>query len=166
MTSYETSSGSTPLELPPTPGHAPKLRAKRLRLAELRSANGARTILGTVLGILLIITWVANNPAFQSGSNPSDWKQQLSAAGLKNTMNNSDTKGAPQQAVVNGWYANDIAVIQASQNSYIADSSERNGNLLVLIGFGIAGELVIRGLAAAGFGGTKSKPIQAPGGIR
>lgn len=166
MTTYETSNANAGPDVPPTPDHAPQLKVKRLRLAKLRSANGARIILGSVLGILMLITWLANNPAFQSGSSPSDWKSELSAASLKNTMNNGETKGAPQQSVVNGWYANDLASIEASQNSYIAASSARNGNLLVLIGVGVAGELVIRGLAGAGPRGRKSKPIQGLGEVR
>lgn len=166
MTTYDTSCGSAAPELPPTPDHAPRLKAKRLKLTKLRSANGARIILGTVLGILLIITWLANNPALQSGSSPSDWQSELSAASLKKSMNNGEAQGAPQQSVVNGWYANDIAVVQAAQNSYIAGSSTRNGNLLALIGLGIAGELVIRGLDGSGLIRMKPRPIQEAEGAR
>jgi hypothetical protein len=148
MTTYETSNGNTVPEVPPTPTHAPRLEGKRLKLAKLRSANGARIILGAVLGLLLIITWIVNNPAM-SGSSPSDWKSELSAADVKNTMNNGETKGAPQQTVVNGWYANDIAAVTAAQNTYIAAGSMPNGNLLALIGLGVAGELIIRGMERA-----------------
>jgi hypothetical protein len=144
MTTYETSNGNAVPAVPPTPDHAPRLKKKRLKLMTLRSANGARIILGSVMGLLLIITWIANNPAI-SGSSPSDWKSELSAADLKNTMNNGETKGAPQQTVVNGWYANDIAAVTAAQNTYIAASSARNGNLFALLGVGVAGELIIRG---------------------
>jgi hypothetical protein len=154
MTTYETSSGSAATELPPTPDHAPQLTAKRLKLSKLRSANGARGILGAILGLLLLITWLAGNPSFQSGGSPSDWKSELSAADLKNTMNNGETKGAPQQTVVNGWYANDIAAVTAAQNTYIAASSTRNGNLLALIALGIAGELIIRGAESSRRRGT------------
>ncbi|MCB5275850.1 hypothetical protein BJG92_03404 [Arthrobacter sp. SO5] len=149
MTTYETSNAIAGPDVPPAPDHALKLKAKRLRLAKLRSANSARIILGSVLGILMLITWLANNPAFQSGSSPSDWKSELNAADLKNTMNNGETKGAPQQTVVNGWYANDIAAVSAAQNTYIAASSARNGNLLMLLGIGVAGELIIRGAERA-----------------
>ncbi|WP_427007322.1 hypothetical protein [Pseudarthrobacter sp. H2] len=149
MTTYETLNESAAPDVPPTPDHAPRLKSKRLKLAKLRSANGARIILGAVLGILLIITWIANNPAIHSGSSPSDWRSDLAQAAVKNTLNAGDTKGAPQQTVVNGWYLNDIAVVQAAQNSYIAGSSMRNGNLLALIGLGVAGELIIRGVERA-----------------
>lgn len=99
-----------------------------------------------MLGLTLIITWLANNPAFHGGSSPSDWTSDLAKAAVKNQLNAGETKGAPQQSVVNGWYLNDIAVVEAAQNSYIAGSSMRNGNLLVLIGLGVAGELIIRGV--------------------
>lgn len=148
MTTYETTNGNAVPDVPPTPDHAPQLKAKRLKLVKLRSANGARIILGSVLGLLLIITWIVNNPAM-SGTSPSDWKSELTAADVKNTMNNGETKGAPQQTVVNGWYANDIAAVTAAQNTYIATSSVRNGNLLTLLGFGVAGELIIRGAERA-----------------
>ncbi|CAM3307173.1 hypothetical protein PSET11_03240 [Arthrobacter ulcerisalmonis] len=144
MTTYE-SSNVVP-ELPPTPDHAPQLKAKRLKLLKLRSTNGARIILGSILGVLMIITWIANNPAIHSGSDPSDWKADLAEAAVTNELNAGETKGAAQQSVVNGWYLNDVAVVQAAQNSYIAGSSMRNGNLLTLLGLGVAGELIIRGV--------------------
>jgi hypothetical protein len=132
--------------VPPTPDHSPQATAAPRRFAKLRSANGARIILGTMLALLLLTTWTANNPALHSGSSPSDWRDDLLEAGVSNEMNAGETKGAAQQAVVNGWYANDIAVVQAAQNTYIAGSSMRNGNLLALIGLGVAGELIIRGV--------------------
>lgn len=157
MTSYETSNGNAVSDVPPAPGHAPQLKAKRLRLSKLRSANGARIILGSVLGLLLIITWIVNNPAIHSGSNPSDWRADLSEAAVTNKLNAGETKGAPQQSVVNGWYLNDIAVVQAAQNSYIAGSSMRNGNLLALIGLGVAAELIIRGAERA----NRQRPVMS-----
>lgn len=147
MTTYEAPNAALP-GVPPTPDHAPQANAAPRRFAKLRSTNGARIILGSVVGLLMIATWIGNNPAM-SGSSPVDWKSELSAADLKNTMNNGETKGAPQQTVVNGWYANDIAAVTAAQNTYLAGSSMRNGNLLVLIGLGVAGELIIRGIERA-----------------
>jgi hypothetical protein len=146
---YEASTGSAASEVPPAPDHAPQFQSKPRKLAKVGAANSARIILGAVLALLLVVTWIANNPAFHSGSSPSDWKSELAQAAVKNELNAGETKGAPQQSVVNGWYANDLAAVQASQNSYIAGSSMRNGNLLALIGLGIAGELIIRGVESA-----------------
>lgn len=148
MTTYEAHNASAP-EVPPTPDHAPQLQTKPRKLAKVGVANAVRIILGAALALLLIVTWFANNPAFHSGSSPSDWKSELAQAAVTNEVNAGETKGAPQQSVVNGWYLNDIAVVQAAQNSYIAGSSMRNGNLLALIGLGIAGELIIRGVESA-----------------
>jgi hypothetical protein len=149
MTTLESTDGSATQALPPTPDRQPHLTARPRKLARVGVANAARVILGVVLAVLLTITWLANNPAVNSGSSPSEWSSDLAQAIVKNELNAGETKGAPQQSVVNGWYANDIAVVQASQNSYIAGSSMRNGNLLALIGFGIAGELIIRGVESA-----------------
>lgn len=105
----------------------------------------ARIILGAVLGLLVIMTWVGTGPNAVDAGSPSAWKSELTAASVKNEVNNGETKGAPQQTVVNGWYANDIATVTAAQNTYIAASSARNGTLLMLLGLGIAGEMIIRG---------------------
>lgn len=106
-------------------------------------------LLGTVLAVMLLTTWIANNPGIHSGTTPSDWKASLAEAALTNEINDGETKGAPQQSVVNGWYLNDIAAVQAAQNTYIAGSSMRNGNLLAIIGLALAGELIIRGVEGA-----------------
>lgn len=106
----------------------------------------SRIILGAILALLFILTWLGTGPAVVDAGSPSGWKSELAAAGVKNDVNNGETKGAPQQTVVNGWYANDIAAVMASQNTYIAASSARNGTLLTLLGLGVAGELILRGL--------------------
>lgn len=149
MTTFESTDVSATQALPPAPDREPHLTAKPRKLARVGAANAARVILGVVLAVLLTITWLANNTTLNSDNSPSDWKSELTQATVKNELNAGETKGAPQQSVVNGWYANDIAVVHASQNSYIAGSSMRNGNLLALIGLGIAGELIIRGVESA-----------------
>ncbi|WP_163164044.1 hypothetical protein [Arthrobacter sp. Alg241-R88] len=130
------------------------------RLKTLTAAAGliqlARIILGAVLGLLFILTWIGTGPAVVDAGSPSDWNSELAAASVKNEVNNGETKGAPQQSVVNGWYANDLAAITASQNTYLAASSARNGTLLMLLGLGVAGELILRGLDRARQLGTTS----------
>ncbi|AMB40778.1 hypothetical protein AUT26_11550 [[Arthrobacter] sp. ATCC 21022] len=110
--------------------------------------------------MLFILTWLATGPVVVDAGSPSDWKSQLAAASVKNEVNNGETKGAPQQSVVNGWYANDIAAVTASQNTYIAASSARNGALLMLLGLGVAGELILRGLERARLSSAKSDSPQ------
>lgn len=163
MSSHETSTGYTPA-IPPVPESAPQAITgkKQGRLKSFAATAGpvqlSRAILGTILGLLFILTWVGTGPAVVDAGNPSEWKSDLAAASVKNEFNNGETKGAPQQTVVNGWYANDIAAISASQNTYIAASSARNGTLLMLIGAGIAGELIIRGFA----GNERTKKQRGP----
>ncbi|MBO1268704.1 hypothetical protein [Arthrobacter cavernae] len=152
MTTYESSDSTAAQSLPPAPDREPQLvdRSRKTKvkalLANAGGANVARVILGAVIALLLVVTWFGSNPSLNDAGNPSEWKSQLSQAAIKNGLNNGDTKGAPQQSVVNGWYANDIAIVQASQNSYIAASTTRNGSLLALVGLGFAGELIIRGV--------------------
>jgi hypothetical protein len=151
MTS-ETTDGTASQALPPTPEHAPQFNQVRRRpklkalVAALGGPNFARILLGVVTALLLLLAWFGNNPNLIDSGSPSEWRSQLSSAAIKNEVNNGETKGAPQQSVVNGWYANDLAEVQASQNSYLARSSDRNGALTAAVGFGIAGELIIRGI--------------------
>lgn len=113
------------------------------------AARVSRVILGTLLALLLVVTWFGASPNRLDAGSPADASSDLAAAEIIYDSNNERTEGAPQQAVVNGWYANDLGVIQASRASYFGASSARNGNLLVLIGLGIAGELIIRGVTSA-----------------
>jgi hypothetical protein len=155
MSSYDSSAGLSSPALPPLPEAAPRVDTgkRKGRLKTLTAAAGpvqlARIVLGSVLGLLFILTWIGTGPAVVDAGSPSDWKSELAAASVKNEVNNGETKGAPQQSVVNGWYANDIAAITASQNTYLAASSARNGTLLMLLGLGVAGELILRGLDRA-----------------
>jgi hypothetical protein len=126
----------------------------------------ARIILGAILGLLFILTWIGTGPAMVDAGGPSDWKSELAAASVKNEVNNGETKGAPQQTVVNGWYANDIAAVTASQNTYIAASSARNGTLLTLLGLGVAGELILRGLDRARLSAMNARSSQRTQEIR
>lgn len=113
-------------------------------------AEYARILLGSLLAFMLIFTWVSGTPGSDDAGTPSDWKRDVDAALFSNELNNGETEGAPQQSVVNGWYANDLALIEASQNTYIAASSDRSGKMLLLIGLGVAGELIIRGVKRPG----------------
>ncbi|MCT9867816.1 hypothetical protein [Paenarthrobacter aurescens] len=163
MSYYDTSTGYNP-PVPPIPESTPQANVvKKPGLFKTFAAAAgpvqlSRVILGIILGLLFILTWAGTGPAVVDAGNPSEWKSDLADASIKNEVNNGETKGAPQQSVVNGWYANDIAAVTASQNTYIAASSARNGTLLMLIGVGIAGEMIIRGFA----GNERTKKQQGP----
>lgn len=165
MSSYDTSAGFNPA-VPPVPESAPQVNTGKKQApfkafaAKAGPVQLARVVLGAILGLLFILTWLATGPAVLDAGSPSDWKSDLAAASVKNKVNNGETKGAPQQSVVNGWYANDIAAVTASQNTYIAASSARNGALLMLLGLGVAGELILRGLERARLSAVKSDSPQ------
>lgn len=155
MSSYDSSAGLSSPAVPPLPEAAPRVDTgkRKGRLKAFTAAAGAtqlaRIILGAVLGLLFLLTWLGTGPAAVDAGGPSDGKSELAAASVKNEINNGETRGAPQQTVVNGWHANDIATVTAAQNTYIAASSARNGTLLMLLGLGLAGELILRGLDRA-----------------
>lgn len=165
MSSYDTSTGYKPA-VPPVPESAPRANTGKKQgpfrafAANVGPVQLARVVLGAILGLLFILTWLATGPAVVDAGSPSGWKSDLAAASVKNEVNNGETKGAPQQSVVNGWYANDIAAVTASQNTYIAASSARNGTLLMLLGLGVAGELILRGLDYARPSAAKSDSPQ------
>ena len=157
--------GLTEPQLPPRPGGEPQTQHSRGgegplagRVRSLGAARVSRVILGTLLALLLVITWFGASPNRLDAGSPADASSDLAAAEIIYDSNNERTEGAPQQAVVNGWYANDLGVIQASQTSYLGASSARNGNLLVLIGLGIAGELIIRGMTGANTTRNRHEP--------
>lgn len=172
MSTYDSPAELNVPVIPPVPQASPQMnvgKKKKGRLKGLAAAGPAklsRVVLGAILGLLFIGAWIGSGPGAVDAGSPSDWKSELNAASLKNTMNNGETKGAPQQTVVNGWYANDIAAVTASQNTYMAASSARNGTLLMLIGLGIAGELVIRGLEGIERTKKQHRPSQTLGETR
>lgn len=139
-----------PLPPPPQADSQAQGITRMGRLKSVGSAVGpadfARILLGSLLVFMLIFTWVSGTPDSDDAGTPSDWIRDVDAAVFSNELNNGETDGAPQQSVVNGWYANDLALIEASQNTYMAASSDRNGKILFIIGLGVAGELIIRGV--------------------
>lgn len=164
MSTYDSPAAPDAHRLPPTPAEEPRLVQENLishdgpvrkgklhtLLRTTRPFQIGRLILGTVLAVLLTATWLGSAATINDAGSPSDWSSDLTSASIINELNNEDTQGAPQQAVANGWYANDLSVIEAQQGTHLALTSARNGTLLLLIGLGLAGELIIRGLEKAG----------------
>lgn len=130
----------------PVPPNRPGFKGKFAFAAKSRFGGPslARLILGGLLLVLLAIVWSATDPVSASGGKPSEWGSAVSQAAAGNIVNGSKTSGAPQQSVVNGWYQNELSLIQTSQNSYLAASSARNGALLGLLVLAVTGEIVIR----------------------
>ncbi|THJ67459.1 hypothetical protein E8P82_05020 [Arthrobacter echini] len=158
MSTYNSSAAPGPKGLPPVPPVEPPVppheppsdpavgeaKSRSVRRA-VGPARLARIILGTLLAVLLIVTWVSGTRSADEVGSAEDWAVDLASASTVNDLNNAEAQGAPQQAVVSGWYANELAVIQAEQNTHLALRTTTNGTLLLLLGLGIAGEVIIRG---------------------
>ena len=143
---YSTQLGDQPARVADAGVPQPNRLRRVLDLVDISRPNLARLVLGLLLLVLLCLAWFGNNPS-AGGNGVSNWKSSSAAAAASNELNGSKTSGAPQQAVVNGWYANDLANVQISQNTYTAVSSARNSSLLDLLVQAITGELVIRSIA-------------------
>ncbi|MPV51474.1 hypothetical protein GCG21_15960 [Pseudactinotalea sp. HY160] len=90
------------------------------------------------------------------------WESQQLMASARNDLNNENTQGAPQQSVVNGWYANDLLDLQVTQAGglyeaqlYEAAATRRNGDLLALLGLAVLGDLLIQAAGRSGRGGRR-----------
>ena len=143
---YSTHFGDQPSPVVDAEVAQPNRFRRLLDFVDISRPNLARLVLGLLLLVLLCFAWFGNNPS-AGGNGVSSWKSSSAAAAANNELNGAKTSGAPQQAVVNGWYANDLANVQISQNTYTAVSSARNSSLLGLLVLAITGELVIRSIA-------------------
>jgi len=143
---YSTQFGDQPAPVADAGVPRPNRFRRVLDLVDISRPNLARLLLGLLLLVLLCFAWFGNNPS-ADGNGLASWRSSSATASARNELNGSKTSGAPQQAVVNGWYANDLANVQISQNAYTAVSSFRNGSLLGLLVLGLTGELVIRSVA-------------------
>lgn len=92
-----------------------------------------------LISLVLLITW-------GSGPDGEDWQEEVSTAQSTARLNNDITEGAPQQQVVNGWQAVDLAEIQIRQNTALLDSQGHTANLLLVLGLGIFGDMALRAL--------------------
>src|SRR5699024_2713908 len=94
--------------------------------------------------------WFAASPG-DSPAAPGSWTGALNAAESAYDANEAETSGAPQQQVVNGWYANDLAGIHAdqltaqlAQTAYLADATARIGAVLGVLALALIGDIALR----------------------
>lgn len=133
--------GSQPLSSgsPSTSSDAPK---RPLPVELMRMAWGA------VVLVALLITWFALVPA----ETPElSWDEDVQAAEVRADTNNRSAQGAPQQTVLNGWHAADLAAIQIDQLQAqheamraAVQAETRTGAMVLVVGIGLAGDVVLR----------------------
>lgn len=111
----------------------------------------ARIVLAAVVLVMLAVIWFDMAPTRDdSAGDPTSWTSDINASGLRKSANDAQTRGAPQQQVVNGWLTNDLVEVGLAQNTYmaasgdyLAASSGRNGALGATLVIGLAGWVII-----------------------
>ncbi|MBE1539881.1 MULTISPECIES: hypothetical protein [Micrococcus] len=98
--------------------------------------------LAMLIGFFL--SFIATVPSGAAG----DWSKDLSATEIKYSFQASDANSAPQQAVLNGWYTNDLLSIQGKIAGDQRDQSHRLTALVFFLGLGLLGDLVLRNAEA------------------
>lgn len=89
------------------------------------------------IALALLITW-------GNGPEQADWPDEVSWAQTRADLNNDSAEGAPQQQVVNGWHAADLAEIQINQTTELLEQHRHTANLLLVLGLGIFGDFALR----------------------
>ena len=113
-----------------------------------------RSILWFVVAVALVIVAMTT-----SRMTARSYADLLDLAGESFDANNGLTSGAPQQAVANGWYTNDLLTVIGQQNNTL-DSIQ--GSLLwiaVILGLGVAAHVAGSSLIRLV---TRPKPTQVP----
>lgn len=83
-----------------------------------------RRIGATVLAAVALIVSFAAGPQGSDDATPVDYARLLEIARSDYDANNERTSGAPQQQVVNGWFARDVLSLQVLQLSDLLAASE------------------------------------------
>lgn len=135
---------------PPAPPPADDQPASRSHPPSGGPRSVLRLIWAGAMLLLLIGVWVATSPQERPTASTS-WSGVLITAESDYTANDARTSGAPQQQVVNGWYANDLANIHADQLSaqhaqsvHLGEIAERFTAVLAVVALTLIGEVALR----------------------
>lgn len=136
-------------------GHPPPEPPAASKPAPVDPTRGPKSILRIIWAaamlLLLGVVWVLTSPGEPPGE--QHWASELTLAESAYEVNEANTQGAPQQQVVNGWYANDLAAIhvdqltaQAAQNTYLGAVNDRIAAVLGVIALTVIGDVALRAL--------------------
>ncbi|GAB3188031.1 hypothetical protein [Nesterenkonia suensis] len=116
--------------------------APKTRSAGAPSMKILRTLWLAAIGLSMIMVFVASaGAALQGGS--EQWAEELSAADLRQQLNEGSATGAPQQSVVNGWHTTDLLGIQIEQAADHLALTQGLVTLALLLGLGLLGDRVL-----------------------
>lgn len=95
-----------------------------------------------LLGFVILSLPVA--PSGESG----DWSTSVSSAAMNFSLREDEAQGAPQQAVVSGWYTNDLLAVQTKIAGDQKEQTEHIARMLFFLGIGLLGDRVIHSAEA------------------
>lgn len=112
----------------------------------LRSLNLYRALVWVLVAVTALVIWGVSGPNLPS---ETDFDGAIRTAEVTYEANNSQTKGAPQQQVVNGWYMRDVLPVLAKQNSAIIEQQKAAiaggrllSTMLLVFGLGVCADVV------------------------
>jgi hypothetical protein len=116
---------------------------------------------GVVL-VAVVIGAVALNVLGPTKPDVEQYNEAVLSALTDAAINEASAEGAPQQAVVNGWLARDLAKIEIEQNSALLDEQAKTNQLLfvtlVTLAVGVA---ILAGPRGAHNRSASGPPVEA-----
>ncbi|WP_147406079.1 hypothetical protein [Kocuria tytonis] len=97
--------------------------------------------------LMLLGFFIFSMPLAPSGES-GDWSQGVSSAAMNYTLREDSAHGAPQQAVVNGWYTNDLLAVQTKIAGDQKEQAQHITLMLFFLGLGVLGDRVFHSAGA------------------
>ncbi|MCK6094602.1 hypothetical protein KZX06_09760 [Micrococcus sp. EYE_162] len=99
-----------------------------------------RLVWASLMLLGFFITSFLTMPDGESG----DWSKDVDMAAAQYTLQKDSPQGAPQQAVLNGWYTNDLLQVQTKIAGEQMEQTERISVMVLYLGLGLLGDLILR----------------------
>lgn len=94
--------------------------------------------LAMLLGFL--VSFLALMPSGES----SGWSKEMTSAAARYSLQEGSAQGAPQQSVLNGWYANDLLAVQAKIAGDQKEQTQRISAMVFFLSLGVLGDMTLR----------------------
>ena len=130
---------SSPATPPPA---APQSKIPASKAARRPTVN--LQLVRLIWAALMLLGLVTTSIVFSPSGESSKWSDEVSAAATKYALQENNAQGAPQQAVLNGWYTNDLLEVQAKIAGDQKEQTDRISAMVFYLGLGILGDLVLR----------------------
>lgn len=97
---------------------------------------------------LMLLGLITTSFVFSPSGESRDWSTDVSGAATKYALNENNAQGAPQQAVLNGWYTNDLLAVQAKIAGDQKEQTDRISAMVFYLGLGVLGDMALRSWGA------------------